>query len=57
MSTTHATGRVTGRLKRRTLREGPVWYADTRVPGRVPEQTMRRLAPAHGGAGSRAPDT
>lgn len=26
---------------------GPVWYARTRVPGRRPEDTLRRLAPAH----------
>ncbi len=31
--------RVTGRLKLRERRQGPVWYADTRVPGRTPEQT------------------
>ena len=39
--------RVTGHLTLRTLKDGPVWYAKTRVPGRDPEQTMRRLAPAH----------
>jgi integrase len=51
MSTTDATRRVTGRLKLRERRDGPVWYADTRVPGRTPEQTMRRLAAAHVGGG------
>lgn len=42
-----STRRVTGHLKLIERREGPVWYAKTRVPGRVPEQTTRRLAPAH----------
>jgi integrase len=51
MSTAKANPRVTGRLKLRERREGPVWYADTRVPGRTPEQTMRRLSPAHVGGG------
>lgn len=41
------TVRVTGHLKLIERREGPVWYAKTRVPGRSPEQTTRRLAPAH----------
>ena len=41
------TARVTGHLKLIERREGPVWYAKTRVPGRTPEQTTRRLAPAH----------
>jgi integrase len=50
------TARVTGRLKLRERREGPVWYTDTRVPGRTPEQTMRRLAPAHLGGGRPARD-
>jgi len=49
-----AAGRVTGHLLRRRLREGTVWYAKTRVPGRTPEQTTRRLAPAHV-AGGRPP--
>ena len=40
-------GRVTGHLKLIQRREGPVWYARTRVPGRTPEDTLRRLAPAH----------
>jgi len=44
-------GRVTGHLKLMTRREGPVWYVKTRVPGRMPEQTTRRLAPAHLGGG------
>jgi hypothetical protein len=39
--------RVTGHLKLIERRDGPVWYAKTRVPGRSPEQTTRRLAPAH----------
>ena len=39
--------RVTGHLKLIDRREGPVWYVKTRVPGRQPEQTTRRLAPAH----------
>jgi integrase len=39
--------RVTGHLQHRERKEGPVWYAKTRVPGRTPEQTTRRLAPAH----------
>jgi integrase len=48
MSNPHASaGRVTGHLQHVDRREGPVWYTKTRVPGRVPEQTMRRLAPAH----------
>jgi integrase len=40
-------GRVTGHLKLFERDYGPVWYAKTRVPGRTPEQTTRRLAPAH----------
>ena len=44
---TAKTPRVTGHLKLIERREGPVWYARTRVPGRAPEQTTRRLAPAH----------
>src|SRR5689334_13508861 len=40
-------GRVTGHLKLVQRKTGPVWYAKTRVPGRTPEQTTRRLAPAH----------
>ena len=43
--------RVTGHLKLLERRGGPVWYAKTRVPGRDPEQTTRRLAPAHLGTG------
>jgi hypothetical protein len=39
--------RVTGHLKRVQRREGAVWYVKTRVPGRTPEQTTHRLAPAH----------
>ena len=39
--------RVSGHLKLIQRRDGPVWYAKTRVPGRRPEQTTRRLAPAH----------
>lgn len=39
--------RVTGHLRLRTLKDGPAWYASTRVPGRTPEETMRKLAPAH----------
>ncbi len=39
--------RVTGHLKLIERREGAVWYVKTRVPGRTPEQTTRRLAPAH----------
>ncbi len=46
-----AAHRVTGHLVRRELREGPVWYVKTRVPGREPEQTTRRLAAAHLGGG------
>jgi integrase len=45
------TRRVTGHLKKETRREGDVWYVKTRVPGRTPEQTTRRLAPAHLGGG------
>jgi integrase len=41
------TPRATGHLKLVTRREGAVWYVKTRVPGREPEQTTRRLAPAH----------
>lgn len=50
MSTTKATARrVTGQLQHHARREGEgeVWYVRTRVPGRTPEQTTRRLAPAH----------
>jgi site-specific recombinase XerC len=48
MSTPEASAkRVTGHLKLIERREGPVWYAKTRVPGRTPEQTTKRLAPAH----------
>ena len=48
MSTREASAkRVTGHLKLIERREGPVWYAKTRVPGRTPEQTTKRLAPAH----------
>lgn len=36
--------RVTGRLRLLQRREGPVWYVKTRVPGRKPEDTMRRQA-------------
>lgn len=54
LSSAQPNRRVSGRLKLRERREGPVWYADTRVPGRTPEQTMRRLAPAHT-AGGRPP--
>jgi integrase len=43
--------RVTGHLKLTERREGPVWYAKTRVPGRTPEQTTHRLAAAHIGGG------
>ncbi len=39
--------RVTGHLKLIQRAGGPVWYAKTRVPGRTPEQTTRRIAPAH----------
>lgn len=42
-----AARRVTGHLQRRDLKEGPVWFTKTRVPGRTPEQTTRRLARAH----------
>ena len=44
-------GRVSGHLKLIERKGGPVWYAKTRVPGREPEQTTRRLAPAHLGGG------
>ena len=48
MSSPHASAkRVTGHLKLVDRREGPVWYVKTRVPGRRPEQTTRRLGPAH----------
>jgi integrase len=39
--------RATGHLKIIKRAEGPVWYVKTRVPGRTPPQTTRRLAPAH----------
>jgi len=39
--------RPTGHLKLVERRNGPVWYVRTRVPGRKPEDTLRRLAPAH----------
>ncbi len=51
MNSTHRTPRVTGHLKLIERREGPVWHVKTRVPGRDPEQTTRRLAPAHVGGG------
>lgn len=51
MSTAQTTRRVTGHIKLVERRAGPVWYAKTRVPGRTPEQTTRRLAPAHLGGG------
>lgn len=44
-------GRVTGHLKLIERKDGAVWYVKTRVPGRTPEQTTRRLAPAHLGGG------
>src|SRR3954451_20919880 len=50
-----STQRVTGHLKLVQRREGPVWYVKTRVPGRTPEQTTRRLAPAHIGGGRPQP--
>jgi hypothetical protein len=37
--------RVTGHLKTIDREGGTVYYAKTRVPGRVPEQTTRRLGP------------
>lgn len=43
--------RATGHLKLIGRREGQVWYIKTRVPGRMPQQTTRRLAPAHVGGG------
>lgn len=49
-----AAPRVTGHLKLLDRREGPVWFTKTRVPGRTPEQTTRRLAPAHLGGGKPA---
>ena len=51
MSTAHAIRRVTGHLRLRERSSGPVWYAKTRVPGRTPEETTRRLAPAHTSGG------
>lgn len=51
MSTTHRKPRVTGSLRLIDRRDGPVWYARTRVPGRDPEDTVRRLASAHVGGG------
>jgi integrase len=39
--------RATGHLKIIKRQEGPVWYCKTRVPGRTPCQTTRRLGPAH----------
>ena len=48
---TDTASRVTGRLSLRERREGPVWYVKTRVPGRTPSETMRRLALAHVGGG------
>ena len=52
MDTPHRSARrVTGRLKLIQLREGPVWYARTRVPGRTQAdsaarpRTCRRQAP------------
>lgn len=43
--------RVTGHLYTKDTREGPVWYIRSRVPERKPEETRRRLAPAHLGPG------
>lgn len=43
--------RATGHLKIIEGAKGPVWYLKTRVPGRGPEQTTRRLAPAYLGNG------
>jgi integrase len=51
MATTHRKPRVTGSLRLIDRRDGPVWYARTRVPGRDPEDTVRRLAAAHLGGG------
>src|SRR4051794_15097500 len=39
--------RVSGHLRLLERRDGAVWFAKTRVPGRAPEQTTRRLGPAH----------
>ena len=50
-STQNIAGRVTGHLKLINGKRGAVWYAKTRVPGRDPEQTMRKLGPAHLGGG------
>ena len=47
--------RVTGHLKLIERRDGPVWFVKTRVPGRKPEQTTRRLAPAHLAGGKPPP--
>jgi hypothetical protein len=47
--------RVTGHLKLLERQEGAVWYVKTRVPGRSPEQTTRRLAPAHLAGGKPRP--
>jgi integrase len=48
MSTTQPkAGRATGHLQLRKRKHGPVWYVQSRVPGRTPEQTTHRLAPAH----------
>ncbi len=46
------TQRVTAHLKLEERREGPVWLIKSRVPGRKPQQTTRRLGPAwlRGGA-------
>jgi integrase len=54
MGPSESVKRVTGHLKLVERREGPVWYAKTRVPGRRPEQTTRRLGPAHLGGGKPA---
>jgi integrase len=51
MDTRNRSARVTGHLTLKERKSGPVWYAKTRVPGRLPEQTERRLAPAHLGGG------
>jgi integrase len=47
MNPTHASRRVTGHLDLIERAGGPVWYVRMRVPGRKPERTMRKLAPAH----------
>jgi hypothetical protein len=43
--------RVSSHLKLAERTSGPVYYIKSRVPGRTPEQTTRRLGPVWKGGG------